>query len=351
MILQKDAAHVPALGLLTVLVVMAHWALLMGLPGLLSPVKQPQRQAFVVRAVQAPVAVRGAIAPAPVELAMSPGAQEGAHRPVAKRAAPQTPPPVEPAAPAAPAPDPAPTTLLALAATESTLPKAAPELPAHKREPLAPTVAVPGSVRLLYDVAGEIKGFPYGAHSELLWKQDGQQYNAKLEISVFLLGSRSQTSTGHISSEGLAPTRFSDKARSEQAAHFERDKGIIVFSANTPNATLLPGAQDRLSVLLQLSALLAGAPARYPPATTIALQVVGARDAEEWQFTVGETEVLKLPGGGVTGIKLTRNPRSAYDQKLELWLAPSMGYLPVRLRLSQDNGDYVDQKWHASLAP
>jgi hypothetical protein len=352
-ILQKAGAHVPALAPLTALVVLVHWAVLMGLPGFVSPERQPQRRAMMLRTVAANDAVRGAIAQIPVEISVSHTPQQRAVHPMARRAV----------LPQAAADESAPTevltqtsapeaaTLLALASTESTQPRAAPEPPGQKRDALAGAVAVPASARLEYDVAGEVKGFRYSADSELLWKQDGQQYSAKLEIKVFLLGSRSQTSTGLIDGGGLEPTRFLDKARSEQAAHFERDKGIIVFSANAPSAALQAGAQDRLSVVLQLGALLAGAPARYPPGTTIALQVVGPRDAEDWQFTVGASEVLKLPGGNVMGTKLSRHPRSAYDQKLDLWLAPSMGYLPVRLRLSQDNGDYVDQKWRASLAP
>ena len=215
----------------------------------------------------------------------------------------------------------------------------------------AAVLRVADSVRLLYDVAGEAKGFPYRAHSELLWQQDGQKYDARLEVKVFLLGSRSQTSTGRITADGVAPNRFADKARSEQAAHFERDQGRIVFSANTPSAALLPGAQDRVSVMFQLAAMFAGEAQRYPAGSDIAVPTVGPRDAEVWHFTVGETETLKLPGGSLPGLRLTRQPRSAYDQRLELWLAPGMGYLPVRLRMSQDNGDFVDQQWRASAPP
>ena len=350
-ILQKVGTQVPTLGLLTALVALAHWALLLGLPGAERPDTPPQRPVFVVHAVNVSEPGRGAIAPMPrnVEVSRTPvlktaksaGRQLALPTPTATDASEMVFTQVQ---------EPAAATLLALAATESSAKKAS-EPSAHQIEGQAATFTVSKSARLEYDVAGEVKGFSYSATSELLWQLDGQQYSAKLEIKVILLGSRSQTSTGQISSGGLEPTRFSDKARSEQAAHFERDKGIIVFSANAPSAVLLPGAQDRLSVVLQLGAMLAGAPAHYPPGTVIALQVVGPRDAEDWRFTVGETEVLKLPGGSVTGIKLSRQPRSAYDQKLDLWLAPSMAYLPVRLRLSQDNGDYVDQKWRASVAP
>ena len=43
-------------------------------------------------------------------------------------------------------------------------------------------------------------------------------------------------------------------------------------------------------------------------------------------------------------LKLARQPRRDYDQKVELWYAPALGYLPVRSRITQANGDFVDQQ-------
>jgi hypothetical protein len=34
--------------------------------------------------------------------------------------------------------------------------------------------------------------------------------------------------------------------------------------------------------------------------------------------------------------------------KVELWLAPGAAYAPVRLRLTQPNGDWVDQQWSST---
>ena len=45
-----------------------------------------------------------------------------------------------------------------------------------------------------------------------------------------------------------------------------------------------------------------------------------------------------------------RNPRQAYDQKVEVWLAPQLGYLPARIRITETNGDSIDQQWSASEA-
>jgi len=203
-------------------------------------------------------------------------------------------------------------------------------------------------MRLHYQVVAEVRGQTRSAAGELVWRHDGESYEATFEIGAPALPARTQRSTGRITAQGLAPLRFSDRGRTEQATHFLRDKGTVVFSSNRPDAPLLPGAQDRLSVLLQLAAMVAGQPAKFPPAATIAIQTADTRDAEPWLFTVGQVEELHLPGGTVQGLKLTRNPRREFDHKIELWLAPGMDYVPVRLRLTQPGGDSVDQLWSST---
>ena len=54
--------------------------------------------------------------------------------------------------------------------------------------------------------------------------------------------------------------------------------------------------------------------------------------------------MLILPYGSVPTVKLTRKPRREFDQLIELWFAPELGYLPVRLRITNANGDRVDQQ-------
>jgi hypothetical protein len=60
---------------------------------------------------------------------------------------------------------------------------------------------------------------------------------------------------------------------------------------------------------------------------------------------------LNLPAGALPTLKLQRLPRRDYDQKAELWLAPSMGYLPVRIKITQANGDFADLRLRASGPP
>ncbi|WP_298930372.1 DUF3108 domain-containing protein [uncultured Ramlibacter sp.] len=325
---------------LTAAVTAAHLLVLRAVPDALRPADAPVLR-LVTRSIEAPappsIAVpeeKRPVAPVKRALAATKSIASGASPPAAAtpQEAPATPVPV--AADALPPP-------------EAAAP-AAGAAPLRERTAPASVFAVPGSVQLRYAVTAQARGGLWQGKALLVWRHDGSQYDSRLEISTLLLPTRVQRSTGRIDASGLAPLRFSDKARSEEAAHFERDRGRIVFSSNRPEAPLLAGAQDRLSVMLQLGAMLAGEPAKYPVATTIEIQTAGTRDAELWLFTVQESEELQLPGGPLAAVKLLRNPRKEFDQTVELWLAPAMDYVPVRLRLTQANGDWLDLQWSAT---
>lgn len=205
----------------------------------------------------------------------------------------------------------------------------------------------PESAQLAYSVEGQSKGLTYNATGSLDWRNEGSAYSARMEIRVFLLGSRVQTSQGQLVATGLQPERFGDKSRSERAAHFDRSQNRIRFSNNAPDAELLPGAQDRLSVFLQLAGLLNARPEAYAAGQSINIPVAGTSGSEIWRFQVQGLVSLDLPAGSLIARHLVREPREPRDTRVDIWLAPSLGHLPVRIRLTQDNGDVVDQRLSA----
>ncbi len=358
-LLQQQPPLRARLAWLTGAVLLAHLALLQGLPanfGVPSAQDLPVR--MVTRSIAAPVLALPTLAAAPaprppaparpVETAFSAPKSTGAGVFIEDIATKNETPKLPDSAPV-PAEIPAVSASAAASASPAATSAAASALPAAATQRAAVRVAEP--VRIKYQVKGQARGLNYNASAVLLWSPHGATYDARLEVSVFLLGSRVQTSSGSLTPQGLAPTRFSDKSKSEQAAHFERDKGKISFSGNQPDAALLPGAQDRLSVVLQLAALLAGDPAKYPAGSRISIQTAGPRDAEVWEFVVAGEETVVLPGGEVPGIKLVRPPRREYDQKVELWFAPSHNFLPIRIKLTQVRGDFVDQLYESSETP
>lgn len=207
-----------------------------------------------------------------------------------------------------------------------------------------PPATPPPSTRLHYDVTGNVKGIGYKAQGTLDWTVADGRYEARMEMRVLLLGSRSQTSTGRIGPNGLMPERFADKSRSEKATHFDAAQQRIRFSSNAPEVPLLPGAQDRLSLFLQLASLLQARPQAYATGQTVDMQVAGTGDAPIWRFDVGEESTISLPAGEFKVRHLVRQPRKEFDSTVEMWLSPSLNHLPVRLRVTQSNGDVADQQ-------
>lgn len=350
---------------LAMLVLAAHLAVLQRAPqALLQPGPDVVRS-FSTRTVAAPPPPSAATTPGPVEPPPRPRRirRESPQAPKAPTPAPApavvaraAQPPPAPVAPPVETRPPA-----AASDIDSGLPAAQPAPPAADPSTAgqpaaagAPTtalpqvVALPVPVKLRYHVTASRYGMPLSGEAQLHWRHDGQQYEAQLEVRSSLFPSRVQRSTGRVTPEGLAPEYFSDKGRNEQATHFERDKGRITFSNNRPPAPLQAGMQDRLSVVVQLAVLIGGDPVRFPAGTQIAIPTASTREAETWIFSVEGEEDLQLPGGLVRAVRLQRKPRKEYDQKVELWLAPRMDYAPVRLRLTNPDGDTVDQRWSST---
>jgi hypothetical protein len=207
----------------------------------------------------------------------------------------------------------------------------------------------PPSMRMAYDFEGIISS-PYTGSAELVWQRDGDAYVTQLFIRKFGLNLQTWTSKGSVTAQGLTPDSFVSKriGSSEVNAQFLRPQGQIKFSANTPDAVLRAGAQDQLSVFLQLAGLLAAEPRQWSTGKTITFQAVGDRYAEEWTFEASAQESVKLASGTVPSTKFTHAPTAERSQKLELWYGPSAGYLPLRIRITESNGDFLDLLWTGS---
>lgn len=360
-----------ALWALAALVCLVHWWVLADGPWDLGlnkalPSRPPTNLVFNTRRIEVPApapskpaarviqSARASVKPSAAMVSAPAASTLPAEDPPVLAAAPVLPEPAAPPLPAAPAEAPPGQTdsqpqAQAPAAQEETPPAVSATEPQPAQSPSA--LSIPSSVRLTYKMTGLSRGLNYHANGELNWRREANRYESSMVVSAFLLGSRSMTSVGEVTADGLAPKRFGDKARNELAAHFDADKGKITFSANRPELPWQRGAQDRLSVFFQLAGLLAGQAGAVPTGTRIALYTVGPRDAETWTFIVETMDNLSLPVGEIKALRLTREPKREFDQKIETWFAPSMSYWPVRIKITQSNGDFVDQQLSGSSEP
>lgn len=251
------------------------------------------------------------------------------------------------ASPAAdPANSPATATATAEPATEAPTASAAPTPgadpgPADAAGQRLPTYAtqLPPATVLHYELR---RGLLTGA-GELAWRPQAGRYELAIEGTAFGMPVLTQLSTGGFDTAGLAPERFVDRRRGRdvRAANFQRDKGVISWSTTPAEVALQPGAQDRLSWMLQLAAVVNAQPARWSqPGARVLMQVAGARgDVDVWTFVVAGREAVDVVGQRIDDtLLLRRAPRKPYDTEAQVWLDPARHHLPVRLRLATAGG-------------
>ena len=202
--------------------------------------------------------------------------------------------------------------------------------------------ALPPSTLLQYSLTGQERGLTYYANGELRWQHNPTDYEASLIIKAFLLGSRVFSSVGSVGANGLIPTRYADKWRGERATHFDADNKRIVFSSNKPTAELQPGAQDQVSLFVQLAAAMTGDPERFKPGTSVSIQTATVNEAVPWTLTMQAEETLQIDDKPVPTSKWVCLPRGKYDTKVELWLSRTHAWMPVRIRITQVSGSFID---------
>ena len=356
------------LATLFVIVLIAHLAIITTASGQFSIKKEAQTTAFTTRLIELPppmlptpfVEKMPDVAPLPKPVKPKPStvaAPKAAPAAIllpleAAAAPPEQPVPVATAASVAPAAASPMTEAAITAAAPTPTPQpdqAASAAASSEAGAPPPSFTVQNSGRHTYKVIFTKNGNSNQGKADVQWQQDGEKYVLSMSASMLFIEVFAWKSVGLLSPNGLLPERFSDKRyrKSEVAAHFDRVQGKIIFSANRPEANLMAGAQDRISVIWQIAGMLSADPKRYLPGNTFSLQTVSSTDAEPWLFTVNEPETLNLENGSQIAQRLTRNPRREFDQKIELWFVPAMNYLPARFRFTETNGDYVDVVWQS----
>jgi hypothetical protein len=126
------------------------------------------------------------------------------------------------------------------------------------------------------------------------------------------------------------------------ATHFNRQDGTLTFSASPAKYPLVPGAQDKASVPLQLAAIARGDSKQL--SGNIDILVGEDRYASVFTFTVAGQEQIDTRLGRIATWHLVRPPKpGSYSSRLELWLAPAYGWYPVQIRNVEASGAVTTQ--------
>ncbi|HEY4298012.1 MAG TPA: DUF3108 domain-containing protein, partial [Paraburkholderia sp.] len=209
--------------------------------------------------------------------------------------------------------------------------------------------SVPPSAELQYDTFyNGVRNQPGTIH----WTSSAQAYEMIVSVPLPFVGPFVYSSHGRIDAFGLAPDQYIEKRgrRAEDIAIFNRTDKKIAFT-RTPDTLPLPdGAQDRFSMVMQLVSLVRGDPSAYKPGVTRQFFVVDNNSGENWPVeTIGD-ETIRTAEGYLDTRHFKRLPRHDGDlRRIDVWLAPSLGWLPARIVQTEPNGTQVELLWRGRL--
>ena len=207
---------------------------------------------------------------------------------------------------------------------------------------------LPPSAQLHYAIKADRSGLSLAGDATVNWQlTDAKTYTITTETRAAIFGKILEAdSQGAIDAYGLAPVQYDEKPRNKPGTqtHFNRDTKQITFSASDANYPLKGGEQDRTSVVWQLVSMARATPRKFVPKSEWIFFVAGRRDAEKWTFTVDENVTLATPLGNIATVHIIKTPPpDSKDQRIDIWLAPSLEWYPVRLLFSDADGDTIDQ--------
>jgi hypothetical protein len=151
--------------------------------------------------------------------------------------------------------------------------------------------------------------------------------------AVFISGKIVQRSEGRVTPEGLRPDVFTSAKgeRKVKTARFDWAHGQLLLPAG--GVELPPNAQDIASFPFHLAMLAEDA----DPAWT--LSVTNGKNLRDYRFQVIGRETLTLSGGRIEALHL-QGVRGG-DARLDVWLAPTRDWLPVRIRTLDEHGKQI----------
>ena len=278
--------------------------------------------------------------------------------PSPRRPRPHLTPAAEPAPAPAPEPvsaepDPPPPPETVASAPEAT---AAPETPASAVTASAPASAPtpdgkpafawPSATRLSYELGGQFRGELHGS-AQVEWIRRDDHYQVYMDLGTGPLFAFHMRSEGRTTPDGLVPGRYDQQIKfmfkdpRRLSMQFDAEGVMLASGQRVPG---LPGVQDTASQFVQLTYLFRSHPERLRPGNQIEVPLALPRHVSTWVYEVLQPEVLSTPIGPLETFQLRphRNNGRPSDLKAEIWFAPTLQYLPVRIRIVQDENLFLD---------
>ena len=200
----------------------------------------------------------------------------------------------------------------------------------------------PVDTRVSYRMRGFYRGDLYGS-AKVQWQREQDRYQVQLDMRMALLFHVSMTSQGVVNAAGLVPKAYEERFLAvRRGLVFEGDQVRLL---NGRTVAQPPGVQDTASQFVELSHRFSTGRQTLAVGSVVEVWLARPNAVDLWTYDVTEEVPLLTPElGTVQAFHLKprpiANPRG--DIVAELWLAPSLQYLPVRVRIALGGENHVD---------
>jgi hypothetical protein len=322
-----------ALVLLLVLVLLCHWF------GLLWLGEQTQQGKPLVL-MRDPLFTR-MIAPAPTPKPRPPAARQ---------AQPRAPEPQPAEAEAAPVIEPAPAQPEEAAPVPDAATPAEPVLPIPETAASTPAEASPpadswpADTRVSYRLTGYYRGDIYGS-ARVQWQREQSRYQIRLDLNLALVLQIAMISQGDVTDAALLPSAYEERFLWE-VRRLTFDGGYARLPDGRQLAQPGPQAlQDTASQFVELSHRFSSGRDRLQVGSQVQVWLARPQGVSLWTYDVVAEEILQTAElGPVPAFHLRPRPiaNPAGVITAEIWFAPSLQYLPVRVRIALGDDNFVD---------
>ena len=203
------------------------------------------------------------------------------------------------------------------------------------------------SVRLEYAVTATRSVLSLTGDGVFEYRRQGDSYRIESSVTAAGIFEAQQTSSGSVHKQGLVPRKFTlqSSRRPPRSIDFDWAARRVTFSHTGNAEPTQPQMQDRLSLMFQL----AWRHRSDPGLSSVEMPVAGPRHVANYVFRSQGAEAATVPAGRFDAVKFERHKESS-DDEFEVWLAPELCSLPVRLRFSDDKGLVIEQRLSAVRA-
>ncbi len=211
----------------------------------------------------------------------------------------------------------------------------------------------PADTRLSYQLGGYYRGDLHG-DAQVQWTrppaldaQPSDRYQVRIDISLGLAKAQ-MTSQGRVRATGLQPQVYEEQlpTRGPRSVKLDARDVLLTDGRRIPRpADDLSVVQDTASQFVELGYRFSTGRAVLKDGETISIWLARPGGLDEWTYDIGPAETVYLPiMGAVQAHHLKPRPLAVARGTItaEMWIAPGLQHLPVRIKITLNKEAYLD---------